>query len=93
MKNVTLIDDALLASMIVIEQDSINERGEIGDKTWLTHNQSKILNGYNTSVNSIVIGEKIQDCMYGHYLLQVIYQVVDYRRLYPNKKIVIRKID
>ena len=93
LKNVLSIHDALLAPMNVIEQGTINERGEIVDKSRLTHNQSKIFKGSGTSVNSRVIDEKLQDCMYGHCLLRVIHQIVEYRRLYPYKIILMQKID
>ena len=59
------IKDALLAPMNVIEQDTINDRGEITNKKRITHNQSKTFQGSGTSVNSWVHEEKLQDFMYG----------------------------
>ena len=87
------IKDALLAPTNVIEQGTINERGEIIDKKRLTHNQSKIYNGSGTSVNSRVQEEKLHDCMYGSCLLRLIHAIVEFRRRHPNSKILLQKID
>ena len=92
-QKVAEIKDALLAPMNVIEQDSINERGEIIDKKRTTHNQSKTFKSSGTSVNSRVQEDKIQDCMYGSCLLRFIHAIVELRHRHPISKILLQKID
>ena len=87
------IKDALIAPMNVVEQDTINERGEIIDKKRLTHNQSKQYRGSGTSVNSRVQTDDIQDCMYGQCLSRTIHAIVELRRRHPKQKILLQKID
>ena len=83
------IKDALLAPMNAIEQDTINERGEISDKKRITHNHSKRYNGSKTSVNQRVKEEGIQDCMYGACLSRMIHDIVELRRRHPKAKILL----
>jgi hypothetical protein len=86
------IEGALLAPMNIADQNGINERGEIVAKKRLTHNQSyKFSSG--TSVNSRVIKEELQDCMYGSCLFRVIHEILNMRLLHPNKRILLQKID
>ena len=78
--------------MNIADQNGINERGEIVQKKRLTHNQSCEFQS-GTSVNSRTIKDNLQDVMYGPCLLQIVHLIVDYRRQFPNKKILLSKID
>lgn len=86
------IKDALLAPMNVIQQKSINEKGEIIEKMRLTHDQGMKFSS-KTSVNSRVHEEEIQDPMYGHCLLRLIHLIVSFRKRNPTKRILIGKVD
>lgn len=91
-QKVLLIKGALMSPMNVVEQKSINEKGEIIDKQRLTHDQGmKFSSG--TSVNSRVIEEEIQDPMYGFCLLRIIHTIIDFRLRFPSKRIFMNKID
>ena len=93
LQRVKKIENALLAPMNVVEQDTINEQGEIIDKKKITHNQSKNFQGSGTLVNSRVQEDDLQDCMYGLCLLRIIHAIVEQRRRHPNSKIFFQKID
>ena len=89
---IEFIHDALISPMNIADQNGINERGEIVKKKRLTHNQScKFQSG--TSVNSRTIKDDLQDVMYGPCLLRIVHLIVEYRRQYPEKKILLSKID
>ena len=86
------LEGALIAPMNIADQHSINERGEIIAKKRLTHNQSyKFSSG--TSVNSRVIKDDLQDCMYGSCLFRVIHEILNMRARYPNSRVLLQKID
>ena len=86
------LEGALIAPMNIADQHSINERGEIIAKKRLTHNQSyKFSSG--TSVNSRVIKEDLQDCMYGSCLFRVIHEILNMRSRYPDKRVLLQKVD
>ena len=86
------LEGAFMAPMNITDQNSINERGEIVAKKRLTHNQSfKFSSG--TSLNSRVIKEDLQDCMYGSCLFRIIHQILNIHQKYPNKQVFLQKID
>jgi hypothetical protein len=84
---------AQVAPMNVANQNSINERGEIVSKDRLTHNQSWTGSASGQSINSRVMDDSLQDCMFGHCLLRICHQIVDIRIRHPNKSIFIQKVD
>ena len=86
------IEGALLAPMNIADQHSINERGEIVAKKRLTHNQSYKF-GSGTSVNSRVIKDDLQDCMYGSCLFRIIHEILNMRTKHPHKRVLLQKID
>ena len=86
------LEGAVISPMNIADQAGINERGEIIAKKRLTHNQSMTF-GSETSLNSRTQKDELQDVMYGTCLLRIIHQIVEYRRRYPNNKILIQKID
>ena len=89
LEKVPEIKNALMSPMNVAEQNTITEFGEVIPSQRLTHNQSKLYSTSGTSINSRVIKEKLQDCMYGHCVLQMIHYIVLLRRHHPNKRILL----
>jgi hypothetical protein len=78
--------------MNIMHQFTLDASGDIMDKEQLTHNQSfKWQSG--TLVNKRVIKEELQQCMYGWCLMQLLSWIVAARHKFPNKPIVIQKID
>jgi hypothetical protein len=89
---VTRIPNACLAPMNIMHQFTLNASGNIVDRERLTHDQSfKLQSG--TSVNSRVDTDKLQRCMYGRCLMRLLCWIVAARRQFPNKPIVLQKID
>ena len=62
-QRVTEIPNLLIAPLNVHEQHTINEWGEIIDKMRMTHNLSKLFTGSDSSVNSRLDKQAIQECM------------------------------
>ena len=93
LNKVTEIENALMAPLNIAEQNTISELGEIVPSQRLTHNQSKEFSASGTSVNSRVQKEALQDCLYGHCLLRMIHYILALRSKYPNKRILLQKID
>ena len=89
----TLIPDALLAPLNIIEQNTITELGEIAQKRRLVHNQSKVFSASGTSVNSRTDKDMLQGLMYGHCITRLVHYTLAIRRTHPNKRILISKID
>jgi len=87
------IEGALMAPLNVVEQHTISEFGEIVQSQRLTHNQSKVFSHSDTSVNSRVITDDLQDCMYGHMIIRLVHYIVALRRKAPNKVIFMQKTD
>ena len=78
--------------MNIMHQFTLDASGDIVDKERLTHDQSfKWHSG--TLVNSRVDKDKLQLCMYGRCLMQLLCWIVAARRKFPNKPIVLQKID
>jgi hypothetical protein len=89
---VARIPNACLAPMNIMHQFTLNASGDIVDKELLTHDQSfKWQSG--TLVNSRVDKDKLQRCMYGRCLMRLLCWRVAARRKFPNKPIVLQKID
>ena len=91
-EKVPLLKNALVAPMNIVDQFSINERGEIIQKKRLTHNQSFVFSS-GTSLNNRVLKDKLQDVMYGTCLSRVIHNILILRQNYPNKRILMQKVD
>ena len=78
--------------MNIMHQFTLDASGNIVDKERLTHDQSfKWQSG--TSINSRVDKDKLQQCMYGRCLMRLLCWIVAARRQFPNKPIVLQKID
>ena len=87
------IPKAAMSPLNIIEQDTLTAFGEYATKMRLTHNQSMVFEGSNSSINSRVKSEELQDCMFGHCLLRIIHLIISFRSNYPKKRIGISKID
>ena len=86
------IPNACLAPINIMHQFTLNASGDIVDKEHLTLDQSfKWQSG--TSVNSRVDKDKLQQCMNGRCLMQLLCWIVAARRKFPNKPIVLQKIN
>ena len=87
------IPGLILSPMGVAEQLGVSETGEFVPKQRVTHDLSfpGIKSGH--SVNSRVIDESLEPCMFGHAFLHIIHKIVQLRQTYPNKRIWIRKED
>jgi hypothetical protein len=69
-----LLPHAILSSMGIVEQETINEYGEIIPKWWLTHDMSfDIVNSTYQSVNHWVICEELTPSQYGTAILHHIH--------------------
>ena len=77
----------------VAEQLGVSNSGKFVPKLRVTHDLSFIGDESESSVNSRVIEEGLEPCMFGHALLRVIHRIVHLRRLHPSKTIWIRKED
>jgi hypothetical protein len=88
------IPHAVAAPMGLIEQATINKRGEIVDKLRVTHDQSfNPVKGTRRSVNDRVHRDLLTPCMFGRALLRHIHQIVALRRRHPTTVILQSKVD
>ena len=79
--------------MGVAEQIGVSEEGTFVPKKRLTHDLSFVQEASNKAINSRVIETDLEPCMFGHAFLRIIHKIVHLRKLFPNKKIWIRKED
>jgi hypothetical protein len=71
------IPNAVLAPLSLVEQDTINEFGEIFPKWRLIHDQSfNIIKGTSRSVNDCLITDDLTTCRYGKALNRHIHFVI-----------------
>lgn len=87
------IEGALMSPLNIQDQNTIDENGNVIPSQRLTHNQSKTYKASETSINSRVIVELLQDCLYGHMLLRLIHYIVALRLSFPTKRILLQKTD
>jgi hypothetical protein len=87
-----LIPGVLMAPMNIMNQNTINETGQIIGKDRLTHDQSYKW-GSETSVNSRVRKEELLPCRFGACIKRIVNWAVAARRKYPDKRILVSKID
>ena len=91
--HLTDIPGALACPMNVIEQFTISEHGEIVEKRRACHDLSYRFPPSDTSVNSRVIKDKLEECRFGHCLTRIIHHIVYLRSCHPTTPILIQKID
>jgi len=88
LKALPRIPRGVLAPLGMVKQDSINERGKIVDKWWLTHDQTyEIVPGANCLVNHRVIFDELTPCRYGRAIMQYIYSILFLWKAKPNMRI------
>lgn len=83
----------LLAPMNIATQDTIDEHGDIIPKRRLTHDQSYILEGSGTSVNSRTDKTKLTPCIFGWVIRRLCHWIVCARRKHPGRRIFATKLD
>ena len=89
-----LIRNAILGPLGLVEQDSINELGEIISKYRLTHDQSyNVVPGTRRSVNDRVRFDSLTPCRYGCALMRLAHYVLGLRRRHPRSRILLTKVD
>jgi hypothetical protein len=85
---------AVLAPLGLVEQDTINEFGEIVPKWQLTHDQSfNVIKQTSRSVNDRLITEDLTPCIYGKALHHHIHFVAGLRKRHPTTRILQMKVD
>ena len=82
-----------LAPMGVADQLGISATGEFVSKLRVTHDLSFPQEISGESLNSRVISDDLEPCMFGHTLLRLVHHIVHLRQKYPKKKIWLRKED
>ena len=82
-----------LAPMGVQDQIGISATGEFVSKLRVTHDLSFPQEISGESLNSRVIDDELEPCMFGHTLLRLVHHIVYLRQKYPKKKIWLRKED
>ena len=87
------IPDLVLNPMGIAEQIGVGETGEFIPKKRVTHDLSFPGAISNESINSRVLKEHLEPCMFGHALIRIIHHIVNLRRRFPSKRIWIRKED
>ena len=83
---IKLIPGVLMAPMNIMNQNTINETGQIIGKDRLTHNQSYKW-GSGTSVNNRVQKEELLPCIFGACIKQIIKWAVTARQKYLGNRI------
>ncbi len=78
--------------MNIAHQITLDASGNIIDKERLTHDQSFCWT-LGSSVNQQVIKESLQQCMYGRCLIRLLCWIVETRRQFPCKHILLQKIN
>jgi hypothetical protein len=90
--SIPMIPGTIVSPLGLVNQNTINERGETTTKWRLTHDQSfKFQSG--TSVNSRVQKERLAKCMYGMALRRFLHSIVHYRSRFPTTPILMAKFD
>jgi hypothetical protein len=79
------IPNLFLSPLGVAKQIGINAAGEFVKKWRVTHDLSFPGIHSNQSVNSMVIEEDLEPCMFGHTLLRIIHRIVHLRSIHPEK--------
>ena len=87
------IPGLVMSPMGVAEQIGVSESGTFVPKKRLTHDLSFSQEVSKEAINSRVIESDLEPCMFGHAFLRIIHKIVHLRKLFPNKKIWIRKED
>ena len=82
----------MVAPYGIADQFSINELGEVIEKSRITHDQSFEFSEGN-SVNARLIRDDFPELRYGCCLAQVIHYAYALRLIFPDKRILVAKVD
>ena len=80
------IPGLVLSPMGVAEQIGVSDSGTFVPKKRLTHDLSFPGKHTEESINSLVIEDSLEPCMFGHCFLRLIHKIVQLRELYPSKR-------
>ena len=87
------IPNLVISPMGVATHIGVQSDGSFAPKPRVTHDLSFPGKYSEQSINSRVLEDTLQPCMFGHALLRIIHRIVHLRQLFPNKTIWIRKED
>ena len=87
------IPNLVISPMGVATHIGIQSDGSFAPKARVTHDLSFPGQHSDHSINSRVLQENLQPCMFGHALLRIIHRIVHLRELFPHTTIWIRKED
>ena len=87
------VPNLVISPMGVADQLGVTATGDFAMKRRVTHDLSFPGQYSGESINSRVIKEVLEPCMFGHALVRIIHYIVNTRSRFPNKKIWIRKED
>jgi hypothetical protein len=93
LKKIRQIPGILIAPLNIINQNTIDEEGLIVPKDRLTHDQSFIFQGSNSSVNSQLNKSNLTPCTFSWTIKRLVNWTVAARRKHPNCRILASKID
>ena len=82
-----------MAPMGVAVHMGINAEGSYIPKERVTHDLSFPGGTTGSSVNSRLLKEELEPCMFGHMFLRLLHYIIHLRQHYPKKKIWLRKED
>ena len=85
--------DLVISPMGVVEQLGISPSGDFVPKRRITHDLSFPVAVSGKSINSRVIEESLEPCMFGYTILCIIHRIIHLRSIHPFKKIWIKKED
>ena len=91
--SIKLIPGASICPMNVIEQFTISENGELTEKQRACHDLSFPFAPSDTSVNSRVSKDELNNCVFGHCILRIIHYIISLRLRHPSIPIYIQKVD
>ena len=93
LQSILELEGALLCPMNVVDQHTISDRGQIIEKQRACHDLSFRFQPSNSSVNSRVHIDALQQCRFGHCLLRLVNYIVTLRLHNPFTPIVLQKTD
>ena len=92
-EKVSEIPELVISPMGVATHIGVQSDGSFAPKPRVTHDLSFPGKHSDESINSRVMEESLQPCMFGHALLRIVHRIVHLRELFPEKTIWIRKED
>jgi hypothetical protein len=87
------IKESAVAPQGVIHQGTIDEFGRLASKDRPTHDQSFSARPEGQSINARCLMELLTPCLFGHALVRLIHFILHLRRLFPQRRIYLQKVD